>query len=131
MTEKRYKHMCNDFGKFTIHSIFDTQTNECYGDDNYPKIVDLLNNQDRRIKRLEKELEKEQLDDITMRERYRDNLLMDPTKCIHLKPFDKVIGKDGREHLLYKCEKGHSICQESMFDPICEDYEIIIKSIQK
>ena len=90
-----------------------------------------LNEQDQRIEELEKELEKEPLDDITMHERYRDNLLMDPTKCIHLKEFNKVISKDGRELSLYKCEKGHSLCQKSMFDPICEDYELLIKSIRK
>jgi uncharacterized coiled-coil DUF342 family protein len=50
MTEKRYKHMCNDFGKFTIHSVFDTETKEAYGDDNYQKIVDLLNEQNQKIK---------------------------------------------------------------------------------
>ena len=75
-------------------------------------------------------LEKDKLDHVTMRERYRDNLLMDPLKCIHLKEIDKVLTKDGVETSLYKCEKGHSICQESMFHPICEDYEIMIKSIR-
>ena len=58
MTEKRYKHMCNDFGKFTIHSVFDTETKGTYGDDNYQKIVDLLNKQDQKIKELTKENKK-------------------------------------------------------------------------
>ena len=51
-------------------------------------------------------------------------IYFDPLKCIHLKEIDKVKTKEGIAVPLYKCDKGHKICQESMFSPICKDYEI-------
>ena len=49
---------------------------------------------------------------------------IDYTKCIHLKQVDYVFTVDGIKCALYKCKKGHEICQKSMFDKPCEDFEI-------
>ena len=49
---------------------------------------------------------------------------IDYTKCIHLEHFDTSFTADGVEVKLYKCKKGHKICQESMSSKPCEDFEI-------
>ena len=52
------------------------------------------------------------------------NYPIDYTKCIYLEQVDTSFTADNIEVPLYKCKKGHEICQKSMWDKPCDDFEI-------